>query len=120
MVDFTKPPTRLAASPTTAALHDKAAAAASSPEAVATSADFSATTFPEAAKKLGISFTSMNRYIAAKKIPRPPLVEVAGIRARLWSDRDIEKVRAVLPKIKNGRKLRYKKETGKPQTGTRR
>ena len=68
----------------------------------------------EAAKILGISFTSMNRYIADKKIPVPPLMEVAGIRARLWSDRDIEKVRTVLPKIKNGRKLRYKKQKGKP------
>jgi predicted DNA-binding transcriptional regulator AlpA len=68
----------------------------------------------EAAKKLGISFASLNRYIADNKIPAPPLIEVAGIRARLWSDQDIEKVRAILPKIKDGRKLRYKKQKGKP------
>jgi predicted DNA-binding transcriptional regulator AlpA len=62
----------------------------------------------DAAKKLGLSFTSLNRYIAAKKIPFPPLVRVGGVRVRLWSDKDIVEVRSVLPKIKNGRKLRYK------------
>jgi predicted transcriptional regulator len=67
----------------------------------------------EAAKQLGISFASINRYIADKKIPVPPLITVAGVRARLWTDEDIAKVRAILPKIKNGRKLRYKKK-GKP------
>lgn len=67
----------------------------------------------DAAKKLGLSFTSLNRYIAAKKIPLPPLVRVGGVRVRLWNDKDIAKVRAVLPKIKNGRKLRYKKKTKK-------
>jgi hypothetical protein len=63
----------------------------------------------EAAKKLGLSFTSLNRYIAAKKIPLPPLIRVGGVRVRLWSDKNIAKVRAILPKLKNGRKLRYKK-----------
>ena len=67
----------------------------------------------DAAKKLGLSFTSLNRYIAAKKIPLPPLVRVGGVRVRLWSDTDIAKVRAVLPKLKNGRKLRYKKSRRK-------
>ncbi len=67
----------------------------------------------DAAKKLGLSFTSLNRYIAKKKIPLPPLVRVGGIRVRLWSDQDIAKVRAVLPKIMNGRKLRYKKNAKK-------
>jgi hypothetical protein len=67
----------------------------------------------DAAEKLGLSFTSMNRYIAAKKIPLPPLVRVGGVRVRLWSDKDIAKVRAVLPKIKNGRKFRYKKSRRK-------
>jgi hypothetical protein len=63
----------------------------------------------DAAKRLGLSFTSLNRYIAAKKLPPPPLVLVGGVRVRLWSNKDIAKVRALLPKIKNGRKLRYKK-----------
>jgi len=67
----------------------------------------------DAAKKLGLSFTSLNRYIAAKKIPLPPLVRVGGVQVRLWSDKDIARVRAVLPKVKNGRKLRYKKKMKK-------
>lgn len=64
----------------------------------------------EAAKKLGISFTSMNRYIADKKIPVPPLTEVASISARVWTDADVERVRLVLPKIANGRKTRHQKK----------
>src|SRR5690349_21165295 len=73
----------------------------------------------EAAKKLGISYTSMNRYIAEKKIPVPPVTEMASINARLWSDEDIERVRQLLPKIANGRKTRYSKlrEKQKPPAG---
>jgi hypothetical protein len=37
------------------------------------------------------------------------LVRVGGVRVRLWSDKDIAKVRVLLPKIRNGRKLRYRK-----------
>jgi len=64
----------------------------------------------DAAKKLGISFTSINRYIADGKIPLPPLVKVGGVKVRLWSDADIERVRVLLPRIANGRKTRYKKK----------
>jgi predicted DNA-binding transcriptional regulator AlpA len=64
---------------------------------------------PQVAKKLGISFITLNRYIAAKKIPLPPL-RVSGVRARLWREDDIENVRKVLPKIANGRKTRHKKK----------
>ena len=67
----------------------------------------------DAAKKLGLSFTSLNRYIAAKKIPLPPLVRVGGVRVRLWSEKDVAKVRAILPKLKNGRKTRYKRKARK-------
>ena len=70
----------------------------------------------EAAKQLGISFTSMNRYIADKKIPVPPLIAVGSISARLWSDADIERVRVLLPKIANGRKIRYQKKGKKQKT----
>lgn len=68
----------------------------------------------EAAKKLGISFTSINRYIADGKLPLPPVVKVGGVSVRLWSDADIERVGALLPKIANGRKTRFQKEH-KPQ-----
>src|SRR5215813_4238970 len=64
----------------------------------------------DAANKLGISFTSINRYIADGKIPLPPLVKVGGVTVRLWSDTDIERVRTLLPKIANGRKTRYQKQ----------
>jgi hypothetical protein len=67
----------------------------------------------DAAKRLGLSFTSLNRYIAAKKIPLPPLIRVGGVRVRLWSDKDIAKVQDILPKLKNGRKTRYKKKASR-------
>jgi predicted DNA-binding transcriptional regulator AlpA len=63
---------------------------------------------PQAAKKLGISLMTLNRYIAAKKIPLPP-VRIGGVRVRLWSEKEIEHVRQLLPKIANGRKTRYSK-----------
>jgi predicted DNA-binding transcriptional regulator AlpA len=69
----------------------------------------------QAAEKLGISFTSMNRYIADKKIAVPPLTKVGSLSARVWTDADIERVRALLPKIANGRKTRYKKQAQKKQ-----
>ena len=68
----------------------------------------------QAAQKLGISFASMNRYIAGKKIPLPPLTELGSVSARVWTDADIELVREVLPKIANGRKTRYSKLKSKP------
>ncbi len=59
----------------------------------------------EAAKKLGISYTSLNRYIADDKIPLPPLMTLGAVKARLWSNEDIERVRLLFPKIANGLKL---------------
>ena len=64
----------------------------------------------QAAKKLGLSIMSIHRYITAKKIPVPPMQLVGNVRVRLWSEADIERVRKLLPKIANGRKLRYKKK----------
>jgi len=69
----------------------------------------------EAAQKLGVSHISLRRYIAANKIPMPPVVTVGGVRVRLWSDSDIERVREILPTIKNGRKTRYQKQKQKQQ-----
>ncbi len=67
---------------------------------------------PQAAKQLGISLMTLNRYIAAKKIPLPP-VRIGGVRVRLWSEKDIQRVRRLLPKIANGRKTRYSKKKKK-------
>ena len=62
----------------------------------------------QAAKRIGVGLMTLKRYIAAKKIPLPP--PRAHIRARLWSEEDIERVKEVLPKIANGRKTRYQKK----------
>jgi len=72
---------------------------------------------PQAAKKLGISLITLNRYIAAEKIPTPAVHVVGGSRIRAWSDADIDKVRRILPKIANGRKTRHNKKAKK--TGKR-
>jgi hypothetical protein len=63
----------------------------------------------DAAKQLGLDPTTLSRYIAAKKVPAPKTVRTGGITVHLWTRRDIERVRKLLPKIKNGRKVRYKK-----------
>ena len=63
----------------------------------------------QAAKKLGLTQASLSRYIAAKKIPTPKTVRYGGFRVHVWSEADIERVRALLPKIANGRKTRHQK-----------
>jgi len=65
----------------------------------------------EAAKKLGLSLLSIQRYIAAGKIPAPPVLNVGGGKLRIWTEAEIEQVRQLLPKIANGRKTRYKKHS---------
>lgn len=63
----------------------------------------------DAAKQLGVTATTLSRYIATKKVPAPKTISTGGITVHLWTRRDIERVRKLLPKIKNGRKVRYKK-----------
>ena len=46
-----------------------------------------------------------------EKIPVPPVTEIGGLRGRIWNERHIERVRKLLPKIANGRKTRYKKQS---------
>ncbi|HET9789902.1 MAG TPA: hypothetical protein VFR08_01220 [Candidatus Angelobacter sp.] len=41
----------------------------------------------------------------------PKAITTGGITVHLWTNEDIEKVRQLLPKIANGRKTRYKKQT---------
>jgi predicted site-specific integrase-resolvase len=67
----------------------------------------------EAAKKLGLDISSIQRYIRAGKIPVPPMQKVGGGKFRVWTEKDIEHVRKLLPKIANGRKTRYAKLRGK-------
>ena len=53
---------------------------------------------------------ALGQYIAAGKIPAPEIITVGGRRVYLWTERDIERTRKLLPKIKNGRKTRYQKK----------
>src|SRR5215471_16273700 len=69
----------------------------------------------QVAKKLGMSNATLSRYILMGKVPAPPETMVAGIRLRLWSEDDINRLRIALPKAKNGRKTRYSKQ--RPQAG---
>jgi hypothetical protein len=68
---------------------------------------------------LGLDWRTVQRYIAAEKVPAPPLERVGGGKFRIWTDKDIEKVRKLLPKIANGRKTRYQKlrEKQEPPAG---
>ena len=59
---------------------------------------------------LGIDATTLSRYIAAKKVPTPKSVTSGGTTLHVWTGDDIERVRKLLPKIKNGRKTRYSKQ----------
>lgn len=63
----------------------------------------------DAAQKLGLDWRTVQRYIAAGKIPAPPLEHVGRGKYRAWSEEDVERVRKLLPKIANGRKTRYQK-----------
>jgi predicted transcriptional regulator len=71
----------------------------------------------QAAKELGLTPAAITHYIKAQKIPTPKMME--GAHRYLWTPKDIEHVRQLLPKIANGRKTRYSKlrEKQKPQPG---
>ena len=62
-----------------------------------------------AAAKLGISHSVLSKYIVTGKIPAPRAATAGGMTIHFWSDEDIERVRKLLPKIKNGRKTTYQK-----------
>jgi predicted DNA-binding transcriptional regulator AlpA len=67
----------------------------------------------QAAKKLGISMASLSRYVADGKVPAPNAVVIGRYEVRAWTEADIERVRAILPKIANGRKTRHQKQRKK-------
>jgi predicted DNA-binding transcriptional regulator AlpA len=73
----------------------------------------------QAAKRLGIAPKSLSRYIAAKKVPAPKMLESGKITHHVWTEDEVERLRQLLPKIANGRKTRYSKlrEKQKPQPG---
>jgi predicted site-specific integrase-resolvase len=52
-----------------------------------------------AAKKLGISLMTLQRYIAdGNWIKAPRLQNVGGVKVRLWTDRDVERARKLMEK----------------------
>lgn len=67
----------------------------------------------QVAKILGISKSALSRYILSGKIAAPDETTAGGIRLRLWTESDIERLKEALPKIANGRKTRYKKQSAK-------
>ena len=73
----------------------------------------------QAAKKLGIGVSTLSQYISRKKIPAPTTVKIGDLEVHSWTDEDIEHVRKLLPKIANGRKIRYSKlrNNQEPQPG---
>ena len=64
----------------------------------------------DAAKRLGIPYTTLVTHLMKGKLPSPK-AEIAGkSRTQIWTEAEIEHVRQLLPKIANGRKTRYKKK----------
>jgi len=64
----------------------------------------------EAAKKLGIPYTTLATYIAVGKVPHPQGEITGKTTTQIWTEEEIEQIRKLLPKIANGRKTRYKKK----------
>jgi predicted DNA-binding transcriptional regulator AlpA len=63
----------------------------------------------EAAKRLGLHFTTLAHYVSVGKVPAPAMIQIGSRTVHAWSEEEIENVRRLLPKIANGRKTRYQK-----------
>jgi predicted DNA-binding transcriptional regulator AlpA len=64
----------------------------------------------QVARMLGIAPPTLTKYIKTGKIPQPKSVTGGGMTLHLWTEAEVEHLRKLLPKIKNGRKTRYKKK----------
>ena len=69
----------------------------------------------QAAKRLGLSHVTLASYIKTGKLSAPQMVSTGSTQTHIWTEAHIERVRKLLPKIKNGRKTRYQKLKNKPQ-----
>ena len=67
----------------------------------------------QAAKKLKIEPRTLSRYVQDGKLPAPKMFSSGKMTVHLWTEEEIEQVRQLLPKIKNGRKTRYQKQKKK-------
>jgi predicted site-specific integrase-resolvase len=63
-----------------------------------------------AAKRLGISYVTLAKYVAHGKVPQPEKVEEGSRVVHIWTEEEIDHLRKLLPKIANGRKTRYQKK----------
>jgi len=73
----------------------------------------------QAAQKLGIAYRTLAHYVSIGKVPAPGHLTTGERIVHIWSEEDIEIVRKLLPKIKNGRKTRYSKQKRKTKTKTK-
>ena len=62
---------------------------------------------------LGIGSSTLSRYIVDGKVPAPKAVRIGGMSIHLWTEREIERVRKLLPKIEDGRTTRHQKQARK-------
>jgi predicted site-specific integrase-resolvase len=65
----------------------------------------------QVAEVVGLNSATLSRYIKAGKITAPKETMVGRMRVRLWNENDVERLKEALPKIANGRKTRYKKQS---------
>lgn len=70
----------------------------------------------QVAKMLGITPAALSKYIKAKKVPAPRTVQVGKMKLQAWNDEEVAQLRELLPKITNGRKTRYKKQSAKKKS----
>jgi predicted site-specific integrase-resolvase len=72
----------------------------------------------QAAKKLGLAHNTLAQYVRAGKVPAPQS-STGSASAYLWTEKEIEAIRKILPKIANGRKTRYQKSGSKAKKKTK-
>jgi len=58
----------------------------------------------QVAEKLGFDQAYLQRLIAKRAVPFPPLVKTGGLKIRLWSDHDVARVRKVLVERRRARR----------------
>jgi recombinational DNA repair protein RecT len=73
----------------------------------------------QAAKRLGIHPDTLSHYIAVWKLPALTILDVGTTKLHAWTEEEIERARKLLPKIANGRKTRYKKQSAKTNASAR-
>ena len=54
----------------------------------------------QAATKIGVGWITLQRYVTSGKLTVPPLQKVGGVTVRLWTERDINRVKKQLQKRK--------------------